>query len=239
MKKVEENNRIIKEELEKIKELRVTDSDTLQRNNKYFRPVAFDGESKIKRRNIDIIMRHCSTTVNDIYVSSRCNLKAKELHKIDTLVSKSYKKMKITKRENKPVIYVINNFEMQKGAVASYNPVTNVLILDENFAKDIERIKLIQKDGACIDNELSTVVHELFHWIDAQEYQKHFGKITTQKQYNEYIKHLNEKRKKIIEKLGINEYNVTKISEYAVTNFKKNNFDEVYTEYRVLELLKE
>ena len=91
---------------------------------------------------------------------------------------------------------------------------------------------------------MSTIVHELFHWVDAQEYIKYFGAIKTQEQYDYYWDYMNKKRKKLIEKIGINEYNVTKISEYAKnsidkTDVNERDYDEVYTEYRVLKLLGE
>lgn len=203
----------------------------------YFRPIILGGVQTVKRGKIELEMRPVKTSVNDIYVSKGCKLKRKELHNIDARITVALKKMGISNAENLPPIHVINHSEMQKNAVASYNAVTNIISVDEIFGKTLKEISLIQQSGACPDNELSTLVHELFHWTDAQEYQKHFGKITAEN-YSEYINHLNKNRKKIIDKLGINEYNVSETSEYALKSYILKDFDEVYTEYRVRELLR-
>lgn len=206
-------------------------------NKQYFRSISYDGEITQKRGNMNITFRHLDTTVNDIYISTRCELNRKELHNVDKRITSALNKMKIDNSENFPKVYLMNHAEMQKDAIASYNAVTNTIAIDEIFGKSISEIINIQKDGSCSDNELSTLVHELFHWKDAQEYQKYHDKITSEN-YQTYIAYLNKKRKKIIDKLGINEYNINEISVYASTKFESGNFDEVYTEYRTKELLR-
>ena len=206
-------------------------------NKQYFRSISYDGEITQKRGNMNITFRHLDTTVNDIYISTRCELNRKELHNVDKRITSALNKMKINNSENFPKVYLMNHTEMQKDAIASYNAVTNTIAIDEIFGKSISEIINIQKDGSCPDNELSTLVHELFHWKDAQEYQKYHDKITSEN-YQTYIAYLNKKRKKIIDKLGINEYNINEISVYASTKFESGNFDEVYTEYRTKELLR-
>ena len=206
-------------------------------NKQYFRSISYDGEITQKRGNMNITFRHLDTTVNDIYISTRCELNRKELHNVDKRITSALNKMKIDNSENFPKVYLMNHTEMQKDAIASYNAVTNTIAIDEIFGKSISEIINIQKDGSCPDNELSTLVHELFHWKDAQEYQKYHDKITSEN-YQTYIAYLNKKRKKIIDKLGINEYNINEISVYASTKFESGNFDEVYTEYRTKELLR-
>jgi SPP1 gp7 family putative phage head morphogenesis protein len=203
----------------------------------YFRPIILGDVQTVKRGKIELEMRPVKTSVNDIYVSKGCKLKRKELHNIDTRITVALKKMGISNAENLPTIHVISHSEMQKNAVASYNAVTNIISVDEVFGKTLKEISLIQQSGACPDNELSTLVHEMFHWTDAQDYQKHFGKITADN-YSDYINHLNKNRKKIIDKLGINEYNVSEISQYALDSLRKQKFDEIYTEYRTKELLR-
>lgn len=207
-------------------------------HNQDYRPVTFDGELNQRRGSIDLNLRHCDTTVNNIYFSDRCNLSRKELHNIDTQFSRALKLIGISENENLPPMYIITHDEMQKNAVASYNAVKNVISVDELFGKGIDRIKLIQKDGACSNNVLSTMVHELYHWVDAQEYEKYFGKLTAEN-YSEYINRTNAKRKAIIKKLGINELNVADISLYAKISFEENDFNEVYTEYRTKKILGE
>ena len=143
--------------------------------------------------------------------------------------------MGIKSTDDFPEIFVITHDEMQKNAIASYNPITNTLYIDEKFG--YKNMLSVQQDGACPDDELSTVVHELFHWKDAQEYIKHHGPIT-QENYNDYICNLNISRKKLLDKRGITEYNVSDIGKYTKDSYINEDFDETYTEYRVLNLLK-
>ena len=208
-------------------------------NKQYFRSISYDGEITQKRGNMNITFRHLDTTVNDIYISTRCELNRKELHNVDKRITSALNKMKINNSENFPKVYLMNHTEMQKDAIASYNAVTNTIAIDEIFGKSISEIINIQKDGSCPDNELSTLVHELFHWKDAQEYQKYHDKITSEN-YQTYIAYLNKKRKKIIDKLENKGYNVHDISNYAedcLSSQYYQDYDEVYTEYRVKELL--
>ena len=202
-----------------------------------FRPLNFDGQTNVKRGDADITLNHVSTAVNNIYLSESSQIDAKALHEVDVKISKSIKKMGIAASDDIPDIYVITHDEMAKNAIASYNPITNVMCIDEKFGLN-NILSALQRDGACPDNELSTVVHELFHWKDAQEYKKHHGSITREN-YNEYIQHLNKNRKKILDKMGINEYNVSEISKYASQSYLVQCYDEVFTELRVLNLLKE
>ena len=202
-----------------------------------FKPLSYDGQTSIKRGGTDITLNHISTSVNSIYLSQSSQINAKTLHGIDTSISKSMKKIGIKSTNNLPQIYVITHEEMAKNAIASYNPITNVLCIDEKFGYK-NMLSALQKDGACPDNELSTVVHELFHWKDAQEYIKHHGPITRDN-YDNYIRHLNINRKKLLDKRGITEYNVNNISAYAGQSYRVENYDEVFTELRVLDLLKE
>lgn len=201
-----------------------------------FKPLSFDGQTSIKRGGADITLNHISTSVNGLYLSQSSQINAKALHRIDTQISKSFKKMSIKSSDNFPKIYVITHEEMAKNAIASYNPITNVLCIDEKFGYK-NMLSVLQKDGACPDDELSTVVHELFHWKDAQEYIKHHGPITKDN-YNDYIRNLNISRKKLLDKRGITEYNVSDIGKYAKDSYLNEDFDETYTEYRVLNLLK-
>ena len=202
-----------------------------------FRPLNFDGQTSVKRGEIDVTLNHISTSVNNIFLSQNSNINTKVLHEIDVKISKSIKKMGIKSTDDFPEIFVITHDEMQKNAIASYNPITNTLYIDEKFGYK-NMLSVLQKDGACPDNELSTVIHELFHWKDAREYVKYHSAITREN-YKKYKDHLNENRKKLLDKYGINEYNVNKISAYAEQNYRLREYDEVFTEFRVLDLLKE
>ena len=49
---------------------------------------------------------------------------------------------------------------------------------------------------------------------------------------------LNEKCRKSIENLGVTEYNVDEISDYAKEIFRRNRYDEVEAEYYTKQSLK-
>lgn len=202
-----------------------------------FKPITYNGKENITRGRKNVILNHVGTAVNDVYLSQESTLKRKALHRIDTNISKALNKMGLLSAENLPKFCIITTEEMGKNAIATYNPITNILCIDENFGYK-SKLSVLQKDGACPENELSTIVHELFHWSDAQEYIKHYGAITVDN-YNDYTNYLNKRRKKTLDKLGINEYNVNKISNYADSRHKHGYYDETYTEYRVKEKLKE
>lgn len=202
-----------------------------------FRPIEFDGQESIVRGSRTVVMNHVTTSSNDIYLSNDSKLKRKAVHKIDRNISEAMNKMGISNPENLPRFYIITPDEMGKNAIASYNPITNIMCIDERLAfKDM--LPILQRDGACPNNELSTYVHELFHWFDAQEYIKHHGAITFDN-YNDYTNFLNRNGKKVLDKLGINEYNVDEISKYAEKSRSAGEYNETFTEYRVKVKLKE
>ena len=55
----------------------------------------------------------------------------------------------------------------------------------------------------------------------------------------EYLYWIRHKSKKKIDKLINKGYNINEISNYASDNFEEGKYDEVYTEYRVKQLLGE
>ena len=74
--------------------------------------------------------------------------------------------------------------------------------------------------------------HELWHCRQAYDFRKK-GWIITEENYGEYLSALCEEKRKVIAKLGINQYNVSEISDYAFKKFFDDRFDEVEAEYMV------
>ena len=70
---------------------------------------------------------------------------------------------------------------------------------------------------------------------DAQEYKKY----NTLDNQGEYLKSLRKKSKKRLDKLKKQGYDIIKISRYASKAYDIGKYDETWTEYRVLKLLKE
>ena len=70
--------------------------------------------------------------------------------------------------------------------------------------------------------------------MQAQKY----GKVITEEtRYTEYMPWLLEKSRNNIEKLGIKDYNVYNISDYAGDSFLSGRYDEVEAEYYVKKFL--
>lgn len=78
------------------------------------------------------------------------------------------------------------------------------------------------------------LVHEMVHWKDAQAYIKEHGKIENEATY---IAEMSKRCKKKLDRLKISEYNIGEISRYAKQEYKKNRFDEAYTEYKTKTIL--
>lgn len=122
---------------------------------------------------------------------------------------------------------------MGKNAVATYIPTDNVLTVNSAYFTT-KNLAELQKSFACPDSELSSVLHELIHWQDAEKYRQKFGEITD---YNAYCDYLNKIYAPKVEKLIRSGYNISDISEYAKLEFRKNEFDEVHAEFCVKQLL--
>lgn len=205
---------------------------------KYYRP-AFDGDTEktfVRKMNGETVTinTHKVNTVNDnVYISDNVKLKRKELHNFDKSITKAYDILGETKSVGKPNICVISPEEMQSNAIASYVPTQNVLNVNSSYfsTKDISAL---QADFACPENRMSTILHELIHWQDANNYRKKFGEIDN---YSEYCDYLNKIYKPKVEKLIQKGYNIKDISRYAKSKYYDNEFDEVYDEYRVIQLL--
>ena len=201
---------------------------------KYYRP-AFDGDTEktfVRKRKGEAITidTHRANTVNDnIYISDNVKLKRKELHNFDKSITKLYDILGETKSVGKPNICIISPEEMMSNAIASYIPTQNVLNINSAYfsTKDLSDL---QKEFARPENRVSTILHELIHWQDANNYRKKFGEINN---YFEYCKYLNKIYKPKVEKLIQKGYNINDISKYARTKMAGREFDEVFDEYRV------
>ena len=68
-----------------------------------------------------------TTSANDIYLSESVKIKRKSFHKFDTNISEVYKMLGEIDSVNKPKIYIISPDEMTSNAVASYQPIENIL----------------------------------------------------------------------------------------------------------------
>ena len=217
---------------EKTRDFTIDDS-----KQKYYKSVVDGGEEKdFNRKNSGkkiTVKAHKTMGSNDIYLSDKVKLKHKQFHKFDKNVTKIYEMLGQSKSENKPAICILSPEEMGKNAVATYIPTDNVLTVNSAYFIT-KNLAELQKSFACSDSELSSVLHELIHWQDAEKYRQKFGKITD---YNAYCDYLNKIYAPKVEKLIRSGYNISDISEYAFDCLRDKVMDEVYDEYRVKQLL--
>lgn len=171
----------------------------------------------------------------ETYISQAAHIKPKQLSFLENSLTKAFALLEDNKAYVKPKIRILAANEMQTTALASYSAEKNMLTLME-AACDKKRLLQLQVQSAAPKNSLSTFLHELLHWDDAEKYRLAHGGQLNQ---GEYIAELIEEHKKIVEKLEKKGYNLRRTSEYASYSYFKGRFDEVYTEFRVKKLLKE
>ena len=182
------------------------------------------------RQNKTIKSTRLLNTSNELYVSDNVKLKPLQQHIIDKNITRAKKVMNITSHENLPKIVIVDSSEMSSHAIASYNAADNILRVVSDLGKK-KKISILQKDGVYPNNQLSTYVHELIHWQNAEKYKDLYGDIT-KNNYKQYIEWSNTKAKKELDKIQKSGYNINGISKYSDTMLSVQKFDEVYTEYK-------
>ncbi|MFM9413197.1 minor capsid protein [Peptococcus simiae] len=201
-----------------------------------YKPLIFgDKPQAYKRGQVSIQVLPLLGRQNTILVSDRVKLTRKEAHFVDMQLTEAYALLGDIQDYSKPAVVIVDTAEMQTGALASYNAVENKIYL-LHAATQRKRLLELQKDLSEAGNELSTYVHELLHWLDAQRYTAKHG-VITRENYRQYIKRLKRDNKHQLDKLGINANNSGKISSYAGFSFKNGDYDEVFAEYRTKKIL--
>lgn len=123
-------------------------------------------------------------------------------------------------KNRRPEIRIVSYEELE--AYGKYNAVDNVVYyIPEVVSEDIVGGKAI------------TEYHEMWHMKQAEKFRDK-GWDITKENYGDYLEKLNKECKKRIDALGINEYNVGKISEYAKKSYIAQRYDEVEAEYMTL-----
>lgn len=166
---------------------------------------------------------------NNIFVDEKVDITERELRNVNKQVSEAKQLSEdFHKCDATIVVADIND------PIATYNPKTNTMLISKRMVSD-EEIKRAQQRFACPDDSRSTAVHELFHWLDADEYRKTVGEITDASKTSKYSMYQRERARQKLEEAGIDvsDYTVLKsISDYSVDKALENDFEEVYTEYR-------
>lgn len=185
-----------------------------------YRPI-IRGDSKTieVRPDIKVDVKKINTYQEDIYVSDNVDIKPRTLHEIYTNTVKALKKWDISK-DRMPEIRILSKDELK--AYGKYDAVNNVVY----YIPEIANKDIVGQKGV-------TEYHEMWHMKQAEKFRSKGWNITKEN-YGEYIRELNKECKKTIDALGINEYNVGKISDYAKKMYFANRYDEVEAEYMTL-----
>ena len=179
------------------------------------------GESKIVevKNNTNINISEVEDYKGDVYISDKANIKPRALHEIYNNTMKAMELWGISKNR-RPEIRIVSYEELE--AYGKYNAVDNVVYyIPEVVSEDIVGGKAI------------TEYHEMWHMKQAEKFRSKGWNITKEN-YGKYIRELNKECKKTIDVLGINEYNVGKISGYAEKMLDYGRYDEVEAEYMTI-----
>lgn len=189
-------------------------------DNQEYRPIV-RGDSKIIEVEPDkkLDVKKINSYKEHIYVSDNEVIKPRALHEIYTNTVKALKKWDISK-DRMPEIRILSKEELK--AYGKYDAVNNVVY----YIPEIVNKEIVGEKGV-------TEYHEMWHMKQAEKFRSKGWNITKEN-YGKYIRELNKECKKTIDALGINEYNVGKISDYAKKMYFANRYDEVEAEYMTL-----
>lgn len=170
------------------------------------------------KKNHEINAKKLIGSPNNIYISDNLSVKPKKVQQIENVITEC-KSLLDTKSVNYPKIVLINDSELGNSG-GRYDAESNTI-----FYK-------IYYDNA---TQKHSVLHELYHWEDAENYKSLGNDITSNINLIEYEC---AKAKSKLDNIGISADNVANISDYAKVMYEKGRFDEVYTEYRTVNKLR-
>lgn len=183
----------------------------------YYRPIDIGKNSQdiILNRKAKITAKvHKVESYGDgVYVSENVKIKPKALSEINQKTIKAMGEYGL-KYQQKPKIVIVSYDELN--ALGKYDAITNIVY----YVPEIANKKTEMSNR-------NTEYHEMWHLKQAVDY----GKPITEENVQDYMSKLMKKAKKNIDKLGVTEYNVDKISDYASKRYFEGRFDEVEAEY--------
>ncbi len=185
-----------------------------------YRPILRGESSFVEiKPNQTVRIQRISSYPDDVYISDGADIKPRALHTINLNTQRALKQWGIP-LERKPRIVIVSPEEMPT-AYGKYDAVTNTVY----YIPQVADAKVVEVLG---DVEF----HEMWHMKQAEDFRKKVGDITREN-YGEYIKYSCEEAKKKIDGIGITEYNVSEISEYAFYKYTEGRYDEVEAEYQM------
>ena len=204
-----------------------------------YKPVIKDTNNQnIMRRNCkDIQISKLTNTKNKVYISDNAKIKPKQQQELDRNITAVLNMLNIKDKSVQPIVAILSDYEMSNNAVASYNPIQNVVYVRQTLL-EYTKLSVLQEQLACPENKYSTLLHEYIHWLDAENYRSKNSDFSNIDDYNKYIKYLRTKCTTKLDKAGVDNYNIGEISYYAKVKYISEEYDEAYTEYRVQEILR-
>ena len=168
----------------------------------------------------EININKIETYPGEIYVSDLAAIKPRALNTINQRTEQALKQWKI-ELSRKPKIVIVSPEEMPT-AYGKYDAIQNAVF----YLPQIVDSKVVKDQG-------NIEFHEMWHMKQAENFRAKYGEITKEN-YGKYIKNSCKEAKKTIDSAGINEYNVSEISEYANSMYYKKRYDEVEAEYKTI-----
>lgn len=173
-------------------------------------------EQFVTRRGAKILTQKVET-YDGVYLSVNAHIKPKALHTIHQTTKEAVKRWGIP-QERMPKIVIVGEKEMPT-AYGMYNAADNTVY----YVPEIANPKDKRVKG-------EVEFHEMWHAKQAERFRTQKGEITD-KNYAEYIRFSNEKAKETLDKLGLTEYDIGKISSRTPDRFAEGRFDEIEAEY--------
>lgn len=186
-----------------------------------------DEESIVRQGYGEYRVKKVLNSTYEVYVSVNARLDHQGFKNIEKNIKKALKQLKLQENYELPKFYILSSKEMGKGRMGAYAYKTNSVFLPDIYGNALKTLEE-QIDYANPKDPSSTVLHELFHWLDRMRYVEKYGY-----NFDNYNMILNEE---VFEKLTKAEKSATyliRVGRYALNCALENKFDEVYTEIRV------
>ena len=186
-----------------------------------YRPVTRGDATTIRiKPDKTITVRKVNSYSGDVYISDQANIKPRALHLINKHTERAMEQWGISE-DRKPKIIIPSSDEMPT-AYGKYDAINNTVY----YIPQVANNEVIMDSG-------SVEYHEMWHMKQAENFRMKYGEITKEN-YNKYIEYSCKMAKNEIDRLGINEYNVNEISDYAFRMYRQGRYDEVEAEYHTL-----
>lgn len=186
-----------------------------------YRPVTRGDATTIQiKPDKTITVREVNTYLGDVYISDEANIKPRALHLINKHTERAMEQWGISE-DKKPKIVIPSSDEMPT-AYGKYDAINNTVY----YIPQVANSEVVTDSG-------SVEYHEMWHMKQAENFRMKYGEITKEN-YNNYIEYSCKMAKNEIDRLGINEYNVNEISDYAFRMYRQGRYDEVEAEYHTL-----